>query len=41
MKSYLRSVEKENKGNLLSVLVKAMLPVEIPPISVPSGIQKS
>jgi thiol-disulfide isomerase/thioredoxin len=37
MKSYLRSVEKQNKGNLLFVLVKAMLPVEIPPISVPPG----
>lgn len=37
MKSYLHSVIKENDGNLLSVLVKAMLPVEIPPISVPAG----
>ena len=37
MKSYLHYVEKENKGNLLSVLVKAMLPVEIPPITVPEG----
>ncbi len=37
MKSYLHYVEKENKGNLLSVLVKAMLPVEIPPITVPAG----
>jgi thiol-disulfide isomerase/thioredoxin len=39
MKSYLRSVENGNKGNLLSVLVKAMLPVEIPPITVPMGIR--
>jgi thiol-disulfide isomerase/thioredoxin len=37
MKSYLHSVIKENNGNLLSVLVKAMLPVEIPPITVPQG----
>jgi peroxiredoxin len=37
MKSYLHDVIKENNGNLLSLLVKAMLPVEIPPISVPLG----
>jgi thiol-disulfide isomerase/thioredoxin len=37
MKSYLHGVIKENNGNLLSVLVKAMLPVEIPAISVPQG----
>jgi thiol-disulfide isomerase/thioredoxin len=37
MKSYLHSVIKENNGNLLSVLVKAMLPVEIPPVIVPQG----
>jgi peroxiredoxin len=37
MKSYLHSVIKENNGNLLSVLVKAMLPVEVPTISVPQG----
>jgi len=37
MKSYLHSVIKENNGNLLSVLVKAMLPVEVPMISVPQG----
>jgi thiol-disulfide isomerase/thioredoxin len=37
MKSYLHSVIKENNGNLLSVLVKAMLPVEGPAISVPPG----
>ena len=37
MKSYLHEVIKENDGNLLSVLVKAMLPVEIPAISVPQG----
>jgi len=36
MKVYLRSVEKENRGNLLSVLVKAMLPVEMPEINVPA-----
>ncbi len=37
MKSYLNGVIKENNGNLLSVLVKAMLPVEAPAISVPQG----
>jgi peroxiredoxin len=37
MKSYLHSVIKENNGNLLSVLVKAMLPVDVPTISVPQG----
>jgi len=37
MKSYLHDVIKENSGNLLSLLVKAMLPVEIPPVSVPQG----
>jgi thiol-disulfide isomerase/thioredoxin len=37
MKSYLLSVIKENNGNLLSVLVKAILPVEVPAISVPPG----
>jgi len=37
MKSYLHNVIKENDGNLLSVLVKAMLPVEVPAISVPQG----
>jgi thiol-disulfide isomerase/thioredoxin len=37
MKSYLHDVIKENNGNLLSVLVKAMLPVEIPDITVPPG----
>ncbi len=37
MKSYLHDVIKENDGNLLSLLVKAMLPVEIPPISVLKG----
>ncbi len=35
MKSYLHNVIKENNGNLLSLLVKAMLPVEIPSVSVP------
>jgi thiol-disulfide isomerase/thioredoxin len=35
MKAYLRSVTDENKGNLLSVIVRAMLPVEIPEFKVP------
>ncbi len=38
MKSYLRGVISENKGNLLSVLVRAMLPVEAPEIKVPAVI---
>jgi peroxiredoxin len=37
MKSYLHSVINENNGNFLSLLVKAMLPVDVPPISVPQG----
>jgi len=37
MKSYLRKVINENNGNLLSLLVKAMLPVEVPPITLPQG----
>jgi thiol-disulfide isomerase/thioredoxin len=37
MKSYLRNVIKENNGNLLAVLVKVMLPVEIPEITLPAG----
>jgi thiol-disulfide isomerase/thioredoxin len=37
MKEYLKTVMKENNGNLLSVLVKAMLPVEVPDIKVPAG----
>lgn len=37
MKSYLHNVIRDNNGNLLSVLVKAMLPVEIPPVSIPQG----
>jgi len=39
MKSYLNSVIRENDGNLLSILVKAMLPVEMPEIQVPFGIK--
>ena len=35
MKSYLKEVINENNGNLLSVLVKAILPPEIPEFSVP------
>ncbi len=37
MKSYLRTVIRDNDDNLLSVLVKAMLPVEPPDIAVPPG----
>jgi thiol-disulfide isomerase/thioredoxin len=37
MKLYLRKVIDENKGSLLAALVKAMLPVEVPQITVPVG----
>jgi peroxiredoxin len=37
MKSYLREVIANNKGSLLAVLVKAMLPVEQPVISILPG----
>jgi thiol-disulfide isomerase/thioredoxin len=37
MKSYLKSVIATNNGNLLAILVKAMLPVEVPEFSVPIG----
>ena len=39
MKSYLKSVISANNGNLLSTLVKAMLPIEVPEFSVPIGVQ--
>jgi thiol-disulfide isomerase/thioredoxin len=35
MKAYLHSVTDENKGNLLGMLVKSLIPIEIPPFSVP------
>jgi len=38
MTTYLKAVIAENKENLLSVLVKAMLPPEIPQFSVPSVV---
>jgi thiol-disulfide isomerase/thioredoxin len=37
MKSYLKSVVKENNGNLLATLVKALLPLEVPEFPVPAG----
>jgi len=37
MKSYLRSVVTANNGNLLSVLVKALLPIDVPEIKVQAG----
>jgi thiol-disulfide isomerase/thioredoxin len=37
MKIYLKSVIKENNGNLLSTLVKALLPIDVPEFSVPLG----
>ncbi|MCX6253952.1 MAG: thioredoxin-like domain-containing protein [Bacteroidia bacterium] len=38
MKSYLISVIKNNNGNLLATLVKALLPPEIPEFSVSAGV---
>jgi len=35
MKTYLNGIVRENKGNLLSVLVRAMLPPDTPPVIVP------
>jgi peroxiredoxin len=35
MRAYLKTVISENGSNLLSLLVKAMLPVDIPPVIVP------
>lgn len=37
MVAYLRGVEQQNKGSFLAVLVKAMLPIEVPPVIVPPG----
>ncbi len=37
MKSYLKSVIKDNNGNLLATLVKALLPIDIPEFLVPIG----
>ena len=38
MKSYLKEVVKVNNNNLLSILVKAMLPPEIPQFSIPAVV---
>ena len=37
MKEYLKSVIKVNGNNLLGVLVKSMLPVEVPDFEIPAG----
>jgi peroxiredoxin len=37
MKGFLREVIRKNDNNLLSILVKAMLPVEAPEFSIPGG----
>jgi len=39
MKEYLREVESKNKGSLLAMLVRAMMPVEMPEFSIPQGIK--
>jgi thiol-disulfide isomerase/thioredoxin len=37
MKSYLKGVIQDNNNNLLSTLVKALLPLEIPEFTIPAG----
>lgn len=37
MKSYLKNVIKENSGNLLATLVRALLPIDIPEFLIPIG----
>jgi thiol-disulfide isomerase/thioredoxin len=37
MKSYLHEVVNSNKGSLLAMLIKSILPVEVPPLSIPPG----
>ncbi|OFX39048.1 MAG: hypothetical protein A2X04_14305 [Bacteroidetes bacterium GWF2_41_9] len=39
MKEYLNNVVASNKGNMLAVLVKAILPPEIPEFSIPAGVK--
>jgi thiol-disulfide isomerase/thioredoxin len=39
MKTYLKGVVSENNTNLLGVLVKALIPLEVPNFSVPFGIR--
>jgi thiol-disulfide isomerase/thioredoxin len=39
MKSYLRSVIDNNNGNLLSTLIKALLPLEVPEFSIAAGVR--
>lgn len=38
MKSYLKSVVSDNKGNLLAVLVNSLIPIDIPDFKVPSTV---
>jgi thiol-disulfide isomerase/thioredoxin len=37
MKSFLRQVMEENRTNLLGVLVRSMIPIEVPEFKVPAG----
>jgi thiol-disulfide isomerase/thioredoxin len=37
MKSYLREMSERNGNNILSVLVKSMIPIEIPQFKIPEG----
>ena len=39
MKEYLNNVVASNKGNMLAVLVKAILPSEIPEFIIPAGVK--
>lgn len=38
MKAYLKSVAAENRDNLLGVLVKSLIPIDIPEFSIPSYV---
>jgi thiol-disulfide isomerase/thioredoxin len=39
MKLYLKSVINSNNGNLLSILVKALLPIDVPEFPIPAMVQ--
>lgn len=38
MKSYLHSVAESNKGSLLSILIKAIIPVDVPAFEIPANV---
>lgn len=39
MKSYLRDVVSQNKGNLLATLVNSLIPIDVPEFSVPAVVE--